>query len=345
MTVSPQELIQRADLAITDLATNGGILSPMQANQFIDFVVEEPTILSQVRQIRMTAPEMKINRLGFDGRILRAARQAGSANDDGSNDRYVRKADRAAPRTAQINLTTKEVIAEVRLPYEILEDNLEGQSLQTHIIRQIAQRAALDLEEKGLWGDTALAATDPYLGQQDGWMKLANAHILDWDNAGIDASLFTNALLTLPQKYLRLLSQMKAFVSPADIIRYGAWLQSRGTAMGDAAINGNFPLTPSGLRLEGAASMALGPVGTGGHALITPPQNLIWGITRDITIETDKDISSREHIIVVTARVGMQIDDKQAVIRVDDIGEFADASLPVRVTNTTNNPVFMKTVA
>jgi hypothetical protein len=345
MTVSSAELIQRADLAITDLATNGGILSPTQANQFIDFVVEEPTILQQVRQIRMPAPEMKINRLGFDGRILRAARQAGSANDDGSNDRYVRKADRAAPRTTQINLTTKEVIAEVRLPYEILEDNLEGQSLQTHIIRQIAARCALDLEEKGLWGDTALAATDAYLGQQDGWMKLANQHILDWDGAGINASLFTSALLTLPQKYLRLLDQMKAFVSPADIIRYTSWLQARGTVMGDQAIMGNAPLTISGLKVEGAASMSLGPNNTLGHGLITPPKNLIWGITRDITIETDKDIRSREHIIVVTARVGMQIDDREAIIRVDDIGQFADTALPVRVTNTAAQPVLMKTVA
>lgn len=344
MTTSNKALT-RADIALSQLASNGGILSAEQANQFIDFVVEEPTILQQARVIRMNSPETKINRLGFGGRIMRAARQAGSANDDGSNDRYVRKNDRAAPITSQITLRTNEVIAEVRIPYEVLEDNIEGQSLETHIIRQIAQRAALDLEELGLWGDTALAATDAYLGLQDGWMKRANAHVLDWEGAGINPALFTDALLTLPQRYLRLLPQMKAFVSEADRLRYMAFLQSRGTALGDQAIQGNIPLIVGGLRVEGAASMALGPANTLGHGLVTPPKNLIWGIQRDITIETDRDIRSREHIIVVTARVGMQIDDKDAVVRIDDIGEFADASLPVVITNSIAKPVNTKEVA
>lgn len=340
MSTSSAALI-RADLALSDLTTNGGILSPEQANQFIDFVVEEPTILQQVRQIRMNSPEVKINRLGFDSRIMRAARQAGSANDDGSNDRYVRKADRAAPRTSQISVTTKEVIAEIRIPYEVLEDNIEGQSLQTHIIRQIAQRAALDLEELGLWGDTTSA--DTYLALQDGWMKRANKHVLDWELAGIDPSLFATALLTLPQRYLRLVGQMKAFVSEADVIRYMQWLQARGTAMGDAAIQGNLPLVSSGLRIEGAGSLALGPTGTAGHGLITPPKNLIWGIQRDISIESDKDIRSREYIIVVTARVGTQIDDTDAVVRVDDIGEIGNTAHQVYATQAL--PVATKEVA
>lgn len=331
--------LSRADIALQDLASNGGILSPEQANQFIDFVVEEPTILQQARLVRMRSPETKINRIGFGGRIMRAARQAGGENDDGSNDRYVRKADRASPTTTQITVRTSEVIAEVRIPYEVLEDNIEGQSLEAHIIRLIAQRCALDLEEYAVWGDTSLAATDPFLGLQDGWMKRANAHVLDWELAGISPDMFSQALLTLPQRYLRLVGQMKAFVSEADRIRYISFLTSRGTSLGDAAIQGTAPLMAAGLRMEGAASMALGPVGTEGHGLVTPPQNLIWGMQRDITIETDRDIRSREHVIVVTARVGTQIDDRDAAIRIDDIGGMGDNSLPIRVTNTSTNPV------
>ena len=337
MTTSNRNL-SRADLVLNDLATNGGILAPEQSNQFIDFIVEEPTILQQARILRMRAPEVKINRLGFGGRIMRAARQAGGENDDGSNDRYVRKADRAAPTTTQINVTTKEVIAEVRLPYEVLEVNIEGESLQTHIIRQIAQRVALDLEEYALWSDVSLTG-DPYLALQDGWMKRANQHVVDWEEAGVSPDMFSAALLTLPQRYLRFVSQMKAFVSPADRIRYMQFLQQRGTAMGDAAITGQFPAYASGLLVEPAGAMTLGPTGTLGHGLVTFPKNLIWGIHRDITLETDKDIRSREYIIVVTARVGTQIDDRDAVVRIDDIGEIGDPSLPIRVTNGTTSPV------
>lgn len=344
MSTSNKELT-RADIALQQLAANGGILSPEQSNQFIDYVVEQPTLLANVRVERMTAPEKKINRIGFGQRIMRAARQEGSANDDGSNDRYVRKADRSAPTTGQLTISTREVIAEVRIPYEVLEDNIEQAGLETHIIRLIAERAALDFEEKALWGDTALAVTDPYLGQQDGWMKLANANVLDWQNKGINPALFTQALLTIPQRYLRFMGQMRGIVSEAARLHYLSWMQTRGTALGDAAVTGNLPLNASGLLLLPSPGMALGPAGTQGKALITPLKNLIWGVKREITIETDRDIRSREHIIVVTARVGMQIDDKSAAVRADNVGNFADASLPVRVTNSSTSPVLTKETA
>ena len=125
---SNAELAKRADLALGDLAANGGLLNPEQANTFIDLVVEQPTILRQTRVVRMAAPQRKINKLGFDQRIMRAAPQAGGANDDGSNDRYLAAADRSAPITQQIELNTKEVIAEIHLPDEVFEDNIEGDS-------------------------------------------------------------------------------------------------------------------------------------------------------------------------------------------------------------------------
>lgn len=38
-----QQRQSRADLALADLAANGGLLLPEQANQFIDFILEAPT--------------------------------------------------------------------------------------------------------------------------------------------------------------------------------------------------------------------------------------------------------------------------------------------------------------
>lgn len=312
---TPNENLARADLAIADLDTNGGLLQPEQSKQFIDMVLDEPTMLQQARTIRMGAPEVWINRLGFGSRILRAARTSGSANDDGSNDRYVRKADRAAPTTSQIQLTSSEIIAEVRLPYELLEDNIEGQSLEAHIMRLIAQRAALDLEEFALWADTASA--DTYLALQNGWFKRATSHVADNLNAGVNPDLFANALLALPQKYLKHLAQMRGFVSMANTIRYRQLVSQRQTGYGDSALQQAIPLWAHGLKIEGAPMIAADEVGNKG--LVTFPQNLIFGIRRDITVETDKDIRSREYIIVLTLRAGLQIDDADAVVTLDNI--------------------------
>lgn len=316
MTTTNQQLA-RADIAIADLNTNGGLLNPQQANTFIDMVMEQRTILPQVRVVRMNAPEVKINRIGFGERILRAARQAGGELDAGGNDRYVRAADRAKPSTTQIVLRDSEVIAEVRLPYEVLEDNLEGAALEAHIMRLIAERAALDLEEWALWADTALAGTDAFIGLQDGWLKRASAHIYGNSSAGIDPDVFTNALLALPQKYLQRLPQLKAFISMANTLRYRQNVSRRMTGAGDSALFGAGPLNANGLALEGAPALAADGVGDKG--LITFPQNLLFGIRRDITVETDKDIRSREYIIVLTMRAALQIDDVDAVVKLEEI--------------------------
>jgi hypothetical protein len=309
------ENLARADIAISDLDTNGGLLQPEQANAFIDMILDEPTIVKQSRVVKMEKPEMWINRLGFGSRILRAARTTGSANDDGSNDRYVRKADRAAPTTSQIQLTSSEIIAEVRLPYELLEDNIEGQSVEAHIMRLIAQRAALDLEEWALWADTADA--DAYMALQDGWLKRATAHVADNLSAGMNPDLVADALLALPQKYLRYLPQMKGFISVANTIRYRQNVSQRQTGFGDSALQGAIPLVAHGLQLEGAPMLAADNIGATG--LVTFPKNLIFGIRREVSVETDRDIRSREYIIVLTLRAGLQIDDADALVKLENI--------------------------
>lgn len=340
MTTSASQIVTRADLALQDLANNGGLLLPEQANQFIDFIYNEPTILRQARFIRMNSPQMKINRMGFGSRILRAARQSGSALDAGGNDRYVRAADRAKPQTSQIQLSTSEVIAEVRIPYEVLEDNIEGESFEAHVLRAIATRVAEDLEELALWADTA--SSDPFLALQNGWMKRASAHVLDNLDVGFSGDTVTAGLMMMPPKYLRNMPQMKAFVSLQNKLRYAQYLSRRSTALGDAAVQGDVPLRAAGIVIEGAGMLDVHADGDQG--MITMPQNLIWGVQREISIETDKDIRSREYIIVVTARVALQVDDVEAIVRLDNIGLAADPSLAVKVTNTTTAPVNTKEV-
>jgi HK97 family phage major capsid protein len=307
--------LELADIAIAQLDTNGGLLEPDQANAFIDMIMEEPTILPQARVIRMPAPEVKINRLGFGSRVLKAARTTGSANDDGSNDRYLLKADRSAPTTAQIQLTSSEVMAEVRIPYEVLEDNIEGQSMEAHIMRLLAKQAALDLEEFALWADTG--SGDAFLALQNGWLKRSTAHVADNLGEGVNPDLFANALLALPQKYLRYLDQMRGFISVANTIRYRQKVAQRQTGYGDAALQNAIPLSAHGLKLEGTPMLAADNLGATG--LVTFPKNLIFGIRRDITVETDKDIRSREYIIVLTLRTGLQVDDADAIVKLEDI--------------------------
>lgn len=313
--------LQRADLALSDLSANGGLLSPEQTNTFIDMVVDQPTILKQVREVRMTGPTAKINKIGMSGRMLRAATQTGGANDNGSNDRYLAKAKRSAPTTSQIEMSTKEVIAEIRIPYEVFEDNIEGDNFEMHVMRLIAERAALDLEELALFGDTT-NATDDFLALHNGYMKRATAHVVDNAAAGANDAMITTSLLAMPQQYLRYLPQMRAFISQANKIKFQASRIARQTALGDASVVGNMALVSQGLTIEEApmlASDTLAVGGAGKKGLITNPKNLIFGIQRHLTIETERDIRSREFVIVLTMRIALNVEDSNAVVKLINI--------------------------
>lgn len=308
-----QELARRADLVLADLNANGGLLTPEQSNTFLDMVMEQPTILRQVRTIRMGNPEMKINKIGFGSRILKAAPQGTTPyqQDDAINNRHLAAADRSKPTTSQIALATKEVIAEVRLPYEVLEDNIEGQSFESHVMRLIAQRAAIDFEEFALFADTG--SVDAFLALQDGYLKRIASHVVNNASAGITPDMFQAGLLAMPQKYLRDLGVMKHFVSVANTIKYRGKVAQRATGYGDSMLTGREPIYAMGVPVEAAPMLAA--QGSGNSGLFTHPQNLIFGIQRQLQVETDKDIRAREIIIVLTARVALQVEDIDAAVK------------------------------
>lgn len=324
MPSTNQELARRADLAIADLSANGGMMSQTQTNTFIDMIVAQPTILQQARVIRMPGPSHRINRIGFGSRIVHAAPQGTSpfAADDGTNDRYLAAAKRAKPTTGKLELNTSEVIAEVHLPYEVLEDNIEGQSFEAHVMRLIAEQAASDFEELALTSDTT--SNDADLALFDGFIKLANEHEVDLSaqtdvdgnslNSGIHPATFANAMLALPKQYHRNLSQLRHYLTVADTIKYRARVAQRQTGYGDSALTDNGRLTVLGVPVEQA------PLMPSGYGLFTFPQNLIFGIQRAISVETDKDIRSREIIIVLTARITVAIDLVDAAVLYKNIG-------------------------
>lgn len=306
-----ENIIQKADLTLQDLISNGGYLSTAQSDRFIEDLIDQPTILNQARIIAMNSPKQEINRIGFGSRILQAAPNDGTALASNL---------RSRPTTSKIELDTKEVMAEVRLPYKTIEDNISRGSINPNgdrvtgafsdlILRLIAERAATDLEELAIRGDTAVAGTDPYLGLVDGWLKRTTSHVVNNQNAEISKTMFKNGVKTLPSRFHRNLSAMRHFVSVAQNVEYSDKLASRETALGDSrfqTLQGNFG---SGVPVAGV------PLMPETQGLLANPQNLIMGIQREISIEYEKDIRTREFIIVLTTRIDTQIEDEMANVK------------------------------
>lgn len=311
---SNQNLIHKADLALSDLATNGGLLNPEQTDKFIQTLIESPTVLNRSRVVSMAGPQKKINKIGFGSRILRRATSA-TALDAG---------DRAKPDLGQITLNTKEVIAEIHLPYDVLEDNIEGGNisaamgssaggLQNTLVALLGNRAALDLEELALLGDTSLQ-NDSYLALTDGFLKLGSKHIVDAQGSSLTKDVFKQAIKAMPDKYLRVRSDLDFFVSVDNETEYRDTVANRVTGLGDAAL-----VNASAMSVFGSPITAA-PLMPNEFGIYTNPNNLIFGIQRRVNIEYDKDIRARKFIVVLTARVDFAVEEPDAIVTIKNLG-------------------------
>lgn len=305
---SNTELLQKADIALSDLAT-AGLLSPEQNTRFFRVIMNSPTIFQAARFVTMGSPTMWINKMGFGSRILHKAVES-TALDSSK---------RPKPDLSKIEMSTKEVIATVYLPYALFEDNIEGGNpfvpigssaggVTDTIIDMIGERAALDLEEMALLGDTTSGDED--LAMFDGWMKRCASHIVDADGAPLDKGIFKSSVKAMPDAYLRDRAVLRHFVSVDQETEYRDSIASRGTALGDATLQGISPVYAFGSQVIGASMMP------NAKTLFTNPLNLIFGIQRRLTLEYTKDIEARVFKIVLTARVAVQVETIDAAVQV-----------------------------
>lgn len=312
----PRRIVEKADIAVSNLQSTGGYLNPIQASTFIRMVQEQPTMMNDVRMVPMNAPTMEINKIGFTSRVLRAAPSSGTA---------LTATDRSAPTTEKVTLATSELIAEVHIPYDVLEDNIERGGLESTIMALLAERVSLDLEELLISGDTG--SSDAFLATQSGILKLTVSHVVDYTAdpvTVIDKSIFKALIKAMPNKYMRNRAAMRTYISPNAETEYADWLSNRQTDLGDTRIGADYrgQLAPFGVPIKAAALMP------NSKGIFTWPKNLIVGIQRQIMIESDRDIRARVLIVVVTLRIAIQIEEEDAVVKVDGLA-------PDGVTTTT----------
>lgn len=297
-----RNIIEKADLAVSQMISDGGYLNPEQSDNFYQKLIDQPTLLNRVRTVQMGRPKMNIDKIGFGSRILRAAPSSGTA---------LRADERARPTFDQVQLETEEIIAEVHVPYDALEDNIEKENLQDTIMDLIAQRASLDLEELLITGNSG--SDDSYLALFDGAIQLAGNVVDGSGLSAIDKTLFKTALQNMPTQYLRNLNVMEFMLSHNNVFEYRDQLADRATGKGDDFYLNRPTVYSFGVPIMPAALMP------NDEMLFTFPKNLIFGVQRDIMIETDKDIRSRVLIIVLTMRPAINIEEESAAVRVNNI--------------------------
>lgn len=243
MTVTNEELVQKAVITAEDALSTTGKLNPKQADRFLDYVVDETVLKNNARIHRFRNEVMELNKVGI-GRRVTLAKQEGV--DPGV---------RMGVSMDKIQLQPKTVIVPVEVSDEFGEINLEGPSLQDRLMRMFAAQMANDLEEFYLMGNTLGAAQlqsdlipdgsttqyikDSFLGLGDGLQVRANdGHTIDAEGANIGLSIFGALLRALPTKFRRDKKNLRFYMSPDLAQLYLEKLSTRNTKTGDDAVTG-----------------------------------------------------------------------------------------------------------
>lgn len=300
-----RSILEKADLALADLTTGGGILKPAQAKKFMRLLIKQSVLLGMATVVPMAAPKQQISKIKFGSRILRPGQEATPLD----------VAERAKPDLSSTELDAKLFKAEVRLSDETLEDSIERGELRQTIMEMMAEAIARDMEEVAISGDTASA--DPLLAVLDGILRQSTSNIVDAAATPITKDLLRDLLKSLPSEHLRDKKAMRFLTSVDADLDYRSTLAERPTAVGDKFLEGDTPVLYSGVPVQ---PIPLFPENLGGTndqtaVVLCNPKNIHVGIWRKIRIESARDISAGVLKIVATLRFDVKYAEESGVAK------------------------------
>lgn len=300
-----RSILEKADLALSDLTTNGGLLQPAQAAKFMRILIKQSKLMGMSTVVPMRSPKQLIEKIRFNGRVLRAGTEATA----------LASGDRSKPDLGKVELDAQLFKAEVRLDNEVLEDSIERAELRQTIMQILGEAISRDIEEVAVNGDTASA--DPFLAKFNGILKQATSNVVDAGVTSLNKTIFRDLMRAMPSEFLRNKAAMKFITSVDAEIDYRDSVSDRATGLGDTLLAQEAPVTYSGIPLVDSQLFPenLGVGSNCTNVLFTDPKNINFGLWRNIRIETDKLVSEGVLIIVATLRFDVKYAEETAVAK------------------------------
>jgi HK97 family phage major capsid protein len=304
-----------------------GILRPEQARRFIDYVWDATVLANDGRRVTMKANTMELEKVNVGERVIRAAAQA---NGDYTN---------TGATFSKVELTTKKIRLDWEVSAEALEDGIEGGALEDHLVRLMTNAFANDIEDLAING-TGDSDDGAFLGIMNGFVNKVksdgDAHeavVTVADNAWTP-EVMQKIILAMPRKYRALKNNLKFYAGTdafQGIVKHNGTLADAiaeafaGTPAGTPA-NRQAYLDGAGQTFGGArTTRVLGvdvqevPYYPEGYVDLTFPQNRVWGMQRDITVNREYKPKKDTIEYTVFVRFGIQWEEQDAIA-------FADAA-------------------
>lgn len=337
-----QQLMNRAgEILTTDMlgthadgTKRGGFMNPHQVKTFLEWIQDNAPFLGMIRTEMLTAPVREIDRTGIGRRVLHGRNEVQALTD----------AQKTRPEFGKIELSTKKVMAQVDLSYETLEDNIERGGFRTRVMKMLAGQISRDMEDFIINADTDIPASgaghpiypagDDLLCLQDGLIKrtytqkpsgmphqgLTGGHVIDAAGNPISMEHWFDLEDAIPEKYFRSGGYIWLTSRGVDL-SWREYLTDRETALGDMFVVTNAEAKALGRTIHtspfmpSAVEVTNGTMGVGDNSFLflLQPKNIIMGIWRNLLIETDKDIERQVYKIVLSMRVGLTVEEPDAI--------------------------------
>lgn len=316
--------LQKATLTTSDLTTNGGLLSPAQAREFIRVAMDEGVIAREARLETQNSPKFEVPRISFHGtRLLVNGVEATRLAD----------ADRKEPATGLVTLSTSLFRAEVPVSDETFEDNVEREGLADTLAGEIIRAVGRDVEEIAIKSDTARVAgdLDPTLDQFDGLIKKLQADLAagqKFNATGVaDPETVMKELINrMPHRYRRDVSRLRLYVPIKVADAYEEQQKDRGTPLGDRVLeNGLRDMRYRGVQIvptpimSGTGTINAVAVDYTKFAFLTDPKNIIIGWSRRVRMERYRDAREGAMSFVVTVRFDAKFADPASATLAESI--------------------------
>lgn len=300
-------------------ASRGGYLNAPQVNTFLDYMWDKTVLGSQVRTERIKGETAELTRIAVGERLLRVATEA---VDDGVN---------VGAAFGKISISTTKFRLDWELSSEALEDGLEGDALEDHVVRLMAGQVANDLEDYAINADSSNTGNIS-LGAFDGWAKTLarTAHVVDAGGSSLDRTVLSKALKAMPRKGMQNRAGLKFFAgsnSVQDLLDSEAAIalaaNQTATGTGEHVPTNGYRIYGQEVQevplfsdeFAGTYSGAGASEKVHSQVWLTNPKNLIWAVQREVQVFREFKPKKDSIEYTLFCRVGTAVEDpNQAVV-------------------------------
>jgi len=308
--------------AIDQTSLPNSVLNRKQADRFIDLVVNESVLMQEVRVVRIDHQKGEINKLDLGDIVTEGAHTTSKASTHNPTERI-------------LTYDTEKYRSAFDLKTDFTEDNIEKSGIRDRLLGMFSKRISIDVELAAIQGDESLTTGDAataennLLGVNNGFETILNTAVpaaqkIDAGGAAPSKRLYYEMKRRVPSRYRAAKPNYVWVVPSGPADKWSLDWSDRETAGGDGAMHFNnlksrlqpgpwgIPMLEVPLMPE---DLTWGTAGTDGSSIwLTPLQNLVYFVQRDITIEWDRQPRQDMWEVTIHFRVDFQVENGDLVV-------------------------------